>query len=145
MTIDLSDWYIDQRLRAKIAVDPKVDLKPYRGYYLAHVWDRAQYYNDLSKKVLGREVKHTLLIHFNLLNALFLEEVLAMFKSKGWKIIPAKDAFRDPVFDRLPDSMPSGQSLIWALAKESGKYESELRYPGEDSIYEKPKMDALDL
>lgn len=145
VTIDLSDWYIDQRLREKLAVDPKADLKPYRDYYLAHAWDRAQYYNNLSKKVIGREVKHTLLVHFNLLNALFLNDVLSMFRSKGWKIIDSKAAFQDPVFNRLPDSMPSGQSLIWGLAKETGKYESELRYPGEDSSYEKPKMDALGL
>jgi peptidoglycan/xylan/chitin deacetylase (PgdA/CDA1 family) len=145
VTIDASDWYIDQRLRDKLATDPKADLTPYRDYYLAHIWDRAQYYNNVSKKVLGREVKHTLLVHFNLLNALFLDDLLSMFESKGWKIINAQDAFQDPVFDRLPNSMPSGQSLIWGLAKETGKYDQELRYPGEDDTYEKPKMDALGL
>jgi hypothetical protein len=35
--------------------------------------------------------------------------------------------------------------LIWALAKETGKFEKELRYPGEDDTYENPKMDALKL
>ncbi|MFM6930239.1 MAG: polysaccharide deacetylase family protein [Bdellovibrio sp.] len=145
VTIDASDWYIDKRLREKIAKDPKADLSPYRDYYLAHMWDRAQYYNNLSKQVLGREVKHTLLIHFNLLNALFLNDLLTMFKSHGWKIIGAADAFKDPVFKNQPETLPSGQSLIWALAKESGKFETELRYPGEDDIYEKPKMDALGL
>lgn len=145
VTIDASDWYIDKRLRERIAKDPKADLSPYRDYYLAHMWDRAQYYNNLSKQVLGREVKHTLLIHFNLLNALFLNDLLAMFKSHGWKIIDAADAFKDPVFKNQPKTLPSGQSLIWALAKESGKFETELRYPGEDDIYEKPKMDALGL
>jgi hypothetical protein len=35
--------------------------------------------------------------------------------------------------------------LIWALAKESGKFEKELRYPGEDDVYENPRMDALRL
>ena len=35
--------------------------------------------------------------------------------------------------------------LIQALAKESGKFEKELRYPGEDDVYENPKMDALKL
>ena len=145
VTIDTSDWYIDQRLREKLAADPNADLKPYRDYYLAHIWDRAQYYNELSKKILGHEVKHTILVHYTLLNALFLDDLLTMFESKGWKIIDAKEAFKDPVFEKRPQSMPSGQSLIWALAKETGKYDSELRYPGEDDVYEKPKMDALGL
>jgi len=41
-----------------------------------------------------------------------------------------------------PDILPAGESLIWALAKETGKFEKELRYPGEDDVYESPKMDA---
>lgn len=145
VTIDASDWYIDQRLREKLAQNPKLDLKPYRDYYLNHLWDRAQYYNNLSKRVLGHEVKHTLLMHFNLLNALFLDDVLKMFESKGWKIISAQTAFADPVFQKQPKSLPSGQSLIWGLAKESGRFDSELRYPGENDTYEMPKMDALGL
>lgn len=40
---------------------------------------------------------------------------------------------------------PAGESLIWSLAKESGKYEDELRYPAEDSRYEIPKMKELGI
>jgi hypothetical protein len=145
VTIDTSDWYIDQRMREKIAKDPKTDLKKYRSYYLNHLWENAQYYNDLSKRVLGREVKHTLLVHFNLLNAIFLGDALAMFKSRGWKLIDAEEAFKDPAFAKLPNSLPSGQSLIWGLAKETGRFDSVLHYPGEDGEYEKKKMDAAGL
>jgi len=31
------------------------------------------------------------------------------------------------------------------LAKETGGFDKELRYPGEDDVYENPKMDALKL
>lgn len=99
----------------------------------------------MSRRALGRSVKHTLLIHHNLLNKLFLGDLLAMFERKGWKLIDAADAFTDPVFNAEPKILPAGESVIWALAKESGKFDRELRYPGEDSEYEKPKMDMLDL
>ena len=42
-------------------------------------------------------------------------------------------------------ALPSGQSLVWAAAKASGRYEAQLRYPGEDERYEAPKLDALGL
>ena len=45
----------------------------------------------------------------------------------------------------MPNNVPAGESLIWALAKQSGKYEDLLRYPAEDEEYEKDKMDALGL
>src|SRR6266545_757218 len=96
VTIDASDWIVDDRLRKRLTKDPAADLSPYRGFYLDHMWDRALYYDDLSRKVLGRNVKHTILVHFTLLNALFLGDLIAMFKSKDWRVIDAAEAFTDP-------------------------------------------------
>jgi hypothetical protein len=145
VTIDASDWAIDDRLSSRLSKDPAAGLKPYRDFYLSHMWERAQYYDDLGRKVLGRSIKHTILMHFNLLNALFLGDLLDMFKSKGWKLIDAQEAFKDPVFQASPKIVPAGESLIWALAKETGKFDKVLRYPGEDGEYEKAKMDKLGL
>ncbi len=145
VTIDASDWYIDERLISKLKTNKNLDLTPYRDYYLAHMWDRANYYNELSKKVLGREVKHTLLLHHNVLNALFLDDLMAMFKQKGWRLISSKDAFTDPVFKLQPIILPAGESIIWAAAKEGLTHAGALRYPAEDGPYEKDRMDALGL
>lgn len=145
VTIDASDWYVDERLRARLVSNPSGDFTPYRDFYLKHMWDRAQYYDGLAKKVFKREIKHTLLIHHNLLNALFLKDLLNMFKSKGWILISVEEAFKDPVFDLKPNILPAGESIIWAAAKETEKFEQELRYPGEDGEYEKEEMDHLGL
>jgi hypothetical protein len=145
VTIDASDWYYDNRLRQRLATDAAFNVNRFRQPYLDHLWDRAQYYDSLSVKVLGRSVPHTLLIHWNLLNSLFLGDVLEMFRRAGWRIVDAVDAFRDPVFLRVPKTLPAGESLLWALAKETGKFDSLLRYPGEDDVYEKPKLDRLGL
>lgn len=145
VTIDASDWAVEDRLSARLTKEPAADLKPYRDFYLNHMWERSLYYDGLSQKVLGRSVKHTILIHYNLLNALFLGDLLDMFKTRGWKLIDAADAFTDPVFLSEPKIVPAGQSLVWALAKEAGKFDKLLRYPGEDSTYEKTKMDKLGL
>ena len=145
VTIDASDWYVDSRMRARLKADPRADLTPYRDFYLAHISERALYYDGLAREVLGRPVRHTLLVHFNLLNALFLGDLLAMFEAKGWRLVDAKRAFEDPIFKTEPKTAPAGQSLVWALAKESGRHSAPLRFPGEDGEYEKPKMDALGL
>ncbi len=145
VTIDASDWAIEDRLSSRLTKDPAADVKPYGDFYLTHMWERAQYYDDLARKVLGRSVKHTILMHYNLLNALFLGDLLDMFKSKGWRLTDAQEAFKDPVFRSTPKIVPAGESIIWALAKETGKFDNLLRYPGEDSEYEKAKMDKLGL
>ena len=145
VTIDASDWAVDARLTARLKKEPAADLQPYRDFYLAHMWERSLFYDDLSRKALGRSVKHTLLVHFNLLNALFLGDLLDMYQKKGWKLIDAVDAFKDPVFASEPMNVPAGESIIWAIAKQSGRFDSLLRYPGEDSKYETAKMDQLGL
>lgn len=144
-TIDASDWAISGRLEARAKANPRSDFTAYGDFFLEHIWERAQFYESLAQRVLNRPVRHTVLLHHSALNALFLDRLIGMFEAKGWKPINAERAYADPVYDRQPSTLPAGEGLIWALAKETGKFEKELRYPGEDDVYENPRMDALKL
>jgi peptidoglycan-N-acetylglucosamine deacetylase len=145
VTIDTSDWYVDSRLTARLAADPHADIAPYRQYWLDHIWDRATYYDGLARDVLGHSLDHTILLHHRLATGLFLDDGLTMFRRRGWRLVDAQAALATPDLNRSYDTLPSGQSLVWAAAKASGRYDKTLRYPGEDDTYEKPRMDALGL
>jgi len=145
VTIDASDWYFDARLRARLAREPDFDCTRFRAPYLAHIAGRADYYESLTLRVLGHSIPHTLLLHYNLINMLFLGDVAESFLKRGWRVIDAAEAFDDPVFRREPRIAPAGESLIWALARESGRFDGELRYPAEDGEYEKAELDRLGL
>lgn len=145
VTIDTSDWYYDQRLRERLKSTPHFNPKPYRDVYLEHIWDRAMYYDNLARDILGHTVPHTILLHYTLINVLFLDDLLRMFENKGWKLASARNTFADPLFSKNPEYIPAGESLIWALAQASPKFAGKLRYPGEDDIYEKAKLDRLGL
>jgi len=143
VSIDASDWYYSERLSDRLKKNRHAEMTPYRDAYLRHLYDRAQYYDRLSRTVLGRSVAHVLLLHHNLINALFLRDVIAMFRDKGWTLIDSETAFKDPVYAMRPDIIPAGQSILWALARQKGV--PGLRYPGEDDVYEKPILDRLRL
>lgn len=136
VTIDASDWYIDKRLVDTLKSTPDIDITPFKEYYISHIYNRAMFYDSLAVALTGRHIKHNLLLHHNFINASFLGELLIHFKKYGWELINASDAFKDEIYNSQPQILPAGESLVWALAKESGKYESMLRYPGEDSQYE---------
>jgi peptidoglycan-N-acetylglucosamine deacetylase len=102
VSIDTSDWLVDQKLKQALASDAKRDLTPWRDLYLAHLWDNAQAYDRLGRQLYGREVKHVLLLHHRLLNALFLGDVIDMFRARGWTIVPPDDAFADPAYRVAP-------------------------------------------
>ena len=102
VTIDASDWAIDQRLTARLKKGTRARTSSLIATSISNTSGRAHSITiDSSDKVLGRPVKHTVLMHFNLLNGLFLGDLLAMYKRKGWKLIDAEEAFTDPVFLRL--------------------------------------------
>ncbi|MDQ6676620.1 MAG: polysaccharide deacetylase family protein [Acidobacteriota bacterium] len=143
VTIDASDWFYNAELTRHLAENAAYDVGRFRGPYLAHLWDRAQYYDRLARAVTNRSPSHTLLVHYNLINVLFLGDALQMFKEKNWRLISAREAYRDPIFRAAPRTVPAGESLVWALARESGRFDGELRYPGEDGVYEMPKVASL--
>ncbi|WP_413586039.1 polysaccharide deacetylase family protein [Bdellovibrio sp. HCB274] len=143
VSIDASDWYINMRLVEKLKKGESVNLEKYKNFYLKHIWDRSEYYSKLARKTLNHDIKHTLLLHHNLTTALFLDDLLKMYQEKGWKVIDAENAFMDPTYSRSSDNIPAGESIVWALAKQMG--DKSLRYPAEDSVYEKDEMDKLGL
>ena len=143
VTIDASDWYIDSRLLKRLRKNPKADISDFREFYLKHIWKRTQFYEKLAFELTGRHIKHSLLLHHNLAAALFIDDLIKMFKDKGWEIASASEAYDDPIYSKTPTF--AGESLIYGLAKDSGNYEDMLRWPAEDSRYEKDTMNRLGL
>ncbi|MEO8019934.1 MAG: polysaccharide deacetylase family protein [Pseudomonadota bacterium] len=144
VTIDASDWYIDDRLRQRLGADAGADTTGYRDYYLEHIRGRSAYYDGLATRTLGRSVKHTLLVHHNVLNELYLGDLLDQYKRQGWRLVDAEHAYTDPVFNEQPHVLPAGNSLVLALATQAGKIKrTDRRSEGEK--YEAPNMDHLKL
>lgn len=136
VSIDASDWYIDSEMRKALSNNTDIDLTPYKEYYLRHILNRAAYYHDLGIKTTGRTVTHTLLLHHNLLNALFLEDLIQALKANGWELVSASEAFKDPVYALQPEVLPCGESILYQLAKLDATLAPTLRYPAEDGPYE---------
>jgi peptidoglycan-N-acetylglucosamine deacetylase len=143
VTIDASDWAYDQRLVKRLKAEPALDLAPFRAAYLAHMLDRARYYDDLAMRVVGHAIAHTLLLHHNLLNALFIGDLIDALGREGFRVVAPEEAYADPVFAREPSSVPAGESLIWALAHEDARLRAGLRYPAEDEQYEAEALARL--
>ncbi len=145
VTIDASDWYIANRLAKRLNENPKADISGFREYYKMHLLDRATFYDSLAYQLTNRRINHVILLHHNLAAALFLDDLIKHFVANGWEITDADKAYTDKIYDEVPNRIPAGESLIWALAKQSGKFEGILRYPAEDGEYEKSRMDELGL
>jgi len=120
VSIDTCDWLIDAKLQTKLEQNPALDLSPWRALYLSHLWERAQVYDRLAKGIYGREIPHVLLLHHNLLNALFLGDVIDLFQAKGWKPVSPEAAFADPAYQVEPRVLPVDGSVLESSAQALG-------------------------
>ncbi|TGV10368.1 polysaccharide deacetylase [Alcaligenaceae bacterium 429] len=143
VSIDASDWYYNQVYSAWMDAGEPAKAQQVQAAYIEHLLDRATYYDSLAMQVLERRPAHVLLLHTNRINAETIPDVIEAFTQNGWSFVPPLQAFNDPLYVADVDSLPAGESIIWANAKIKGV--EGLRYPAEDSVYEEPHLKALGL
>lgn len=95
VTIDNEDFAYNQRLVDATTAGKDIDL---RAEYLEHMLKMASFYEAKAQSVVGRPIKHVLLVHMNYLNALYLDDLLQRFRDSGWSFIPFEDALTDDVY-----------------------------------------------
>ncbi|SFG73926.1 Peptidoglycan/xylan/chitin deacetylase, PgdA/CDA1 family [Duganella sp. CF458] len=117
VSVDTSDWRLNEKLVEVLTKDPKADVSAIRTAYLAHIRQRMLAYRELSQTLQGRDIAQVLLVHHNLINAMWLDDVLAEIEGMGWKIITPAEAFADPVYKLDPVRKVAGQSMLLSLGR----------------------------
>ncbi|PIR23397.1 MAG: hypothetical protein COV44_03085 [Deltaproteobacteria bacterium CG11_big_fil_rev_8_21_14_0_20_45_16] len=119
VSIDTADWDLNEQYESAITTGKKGNLDQLRDVYISILWEASQFYEKRAQGLVGRPVKHVLLLHENALLALFLNDLINHYKKNGWKIIRASDAFNDPIYSRMPEvDKDSSDSILNQLARE---------------------------
>jgi peptidoglycan/xylan/chitin deacetylase (PgdA/CDA1 family) len=112
VTLDAWDWhfagvYDDARRRGDQAVQQEV-VAAYLAYHEA-VFD---YFEKLSRSLIGYEPKQILLLHGNWLEAEHIGQLLEMMKKRGYRFITLEDALSDDAYG-LPDTWIGEEGRGW--------------------------------
>ncbi|MEZ5997657.1 MAG: hypothetical protein R3B98_03065 [Hyphomonas sp.] len=143
VTIDSQDWSITERLEATLRADPEADVSTYGAFYVEHVVTLAEHYDAVAEALGLSGTPQTLLVHHNILNALFLGDVLDALARKGWHYASAEKTFADPLFDTMPTTLNYGRSLLDVIAEET--HANVPDYPKRGYQSGRPAMDAAGL
>ncbi|MEO8224180.1 MAG: polysaccharide deacetylase family protein, partial [Gammaproteobacteria bacterium] len=103
VSVDTSDWYYNQVFLELVRLGDQARVAKLQEQYVAHLLDRAQYYDQLAVRVLGRSPKHVLLLHVSAINAATLNLVIGAFRQRGWRLVSPAEAFADPLYHEAPD------------------------------------------
>jgi peptidoglycan/xylan/chitin deacetylase (PgdA/CDA1 family) len=105
VTIDNSDYLYNQRLVDANAEGRIIDV---RAEYFDHMLKAAASYDAKARSLMGRPIKHVLLLHMNYLNGLYLDDLLQRFRDNGWSFIPFEEALTDEVYTLKYDYAGAG-------------------------------------
>lgn len=78
-------------------------------HYMAEVFS---FFEDVSRRVTGRDIAQVLLLHANRLNADHFDRVAAMLVGRGYRFVALEEALRDPAY-QLPDDFVGAPGNSW--------------------------------
>ena len=118
VTADGLDWHLEKLTIDAAAAGKTMDRKALGKLYLQMQISAVEYHDAMARSVLGRSPAHVLLLHETDLAALFIADLVAELRQRGWTIITPDQAYRDPLRKAFPDVPWSGGTLTGALAWE---------------------------
>lgn len=119
VTIDNQEWVFAAVYSGAKERGDKEIMKRVADAYIKYMDEIFAFFEKLSREFLGYEVKQTLLLHTNELNADYFEELVSMMRRRGYTFISLDDALQDKAY-HLPDAQAMmGLSWLhrWMLAK----------------------------
>lgn len=122
ITIDNYDYVFAAAYdRAGARDDPKAQ-ENIADAYISYMEAVTAYYEQQSVAIMGREVRQTLLIHANALNAATLDRLASMFRARGYRFVSLDRALEDPAYRHRDEYLgPAGITWLHRWAMTDGK------------------------
>ena len=139
VTVDNYDYYLQYLFDEAVKAKRPIDLDAWRDVYVEVLMAAVNFYDDIAQRTLGRSPVHVILLHENDLAALFIDDLAAALRADGWEIVPATEAYDDPIAEMVPDTLLLGQGRVAAIAATQGVPYRELIHPYESE----PELRAL--
>ena len=139
VTVDSYDWYLDILLGRAAQEGREVDMAALRDLYVEMLVEIAEFQDGVARAALGRSPAHVMLLHETDIAALFIADAVAALKARGWTIITADEAYRDPIAASEPDTVYLGGGRVTALASIAGLTNAQVATP----LNQEPHVERL--
>jgi peptidoglycan/xylan/chitin deacetylase (PgdA/CDA1 family) len=126
VTIDTYDWHLEDLARNAVQQGKAIDRDALRDLYVEALVELAEFNEQRAVETLGRSPAHMILLHETDLAAMFIADAVAALRARGWEIVPADEAYRDPIAVIEPETTLLGSGRIAAIAHAAGRPPREL-------------------
>ncbi len=99
VTLDNEEYVFAYAYDSVMVIKDTVLMKKTGEAYIDYMEKKLQYFENQSAKLFGRNIRHTLLIHANALNADYMDELADMFKKNGYQFVSLEEALKDKAYE----------------------------------------------
>lgn len=112
VTMDNSDYIFSSAYDRAFDKKDKKLMKQIGVAYVEYMEKVFDYWERQSVKLLGREVKQTLLLHANFINSDYFDDLAKILKKRGYKFITLEEALKDEAY-KLSDNWTKRSGISW--------------------------------
>lgn len=134
VTVDNYDFYLDKLANDAKTAGKAIDEAALRDLYVEMLIKAVEFYDGIAIQTLGRSPHHVLLLHENDLAAMFIGDLTAALRKRGWTIVSPDVAYADPIAQMEPDTLFLGQGRVAAIAHTKGVKGADLVQELEDEV-----------
>jgi peptidoglycan-N-acetylglucosamine deacetylase len=121
VTIDNDEWIFGGAYDAAAKRGDAAAMRRIGRDYLDYMEQAFVFSEHLARQVVGRDIKHVLLVHANAMNAEYLDDLIAKVRERGYQFIALPEVLTDDAYRRDdPYVGPKGWSwlLRWGVGQE---------------------------
>lgn len=112
VTVDNSDWMFAFVYAAAAGRGDAESMRRLGRAYVAYMEEVFEFHERASQALFGRQVRQTLLLHANELNADYFGEVAGLLRRRGYAFVTLEEALRDAAYAE-PDRYAGPAGVSW--------------------------------
>lgn len=112
ITFDNSEWIYGAAYDKAIKEKNERMMNKIGEDYLSYMKQKLEYWESQSIALFGRNISQTLLIHSNILNAEYFDELCEMISKKDYAFVTLEEALKDEAY-KSPDTFIKNNGISW--------------------------------
>jgi peptidoglycan/xylan/chitin deacetylase (PgdA/CDA1 family) len=112
VTVQGDDWIFAQALDRALERRDHDTARKVADAFVPHLEKQFAYYEGLSRRLLGYEVRQILLLHANTINVECFDAIACMLHGRGYSFVTLERALEDPAY-ATPDGYAAPHGISW--------------------------------
>jgi peptidoglycan-N-acetylglucosamine deacetylase len=128
VTVDFFDWTWNEAYTRCIHANDATAVEELKQSFIRRAVDALDWSQRSARTLVGRPIKHVLLLHVGAFDVLMLDDLLGKYEHHGVRFISVADAMTDAIYGMDADAAGPGQgNLLLQLLQARGRYRESAR------------------